>query len=787
MSSTSLHSVGLQPLTRFKAMGQAVGALVIASGLFALSEPGLYAGAQTKTTDAGTNSPVAISADENWIPLQPSLEIEPGSALDFSRLGLNDPPAGKQGRVIARADGQFAFADSPNEPRRFYGVNFCFGALYLNHEEADRVAERLARLGYNALRIHHYENELVSGQPKTTMLNPQKAEQFDYFMAALIRRGIYLTTDLFVSRSIPYREIGIERDDNIPMDTFKILVPVHAGAFENWKQFTGALLTHTNAYTHRTYAEEPALAWIAMLNEGNFGNFFRDMRGIPEWKRAWNEWLGKRYGTRQALAAAWGDNLKEDENPAAQTVALPERLQAEGLRSRDCIAFLAATEREMVLKMRAFLREELGCRALISNSSSWTRFTTDQGARTVYDYVDDHFYVDHPQFLEQPWHLPSRCPNTSPIKEGAPGGRGITFTRLFDKPFTVTEYNYSGPGRFRGVGGILTGAMGALQGWGGIWRFAYSHSRQSLNGSQMGYFDVASDPLSQAADRASLCLFLRGDLQTAPGSVALVMTEADLAHPASRIPTLAPPWHWLAWVTRVGTQVVPSPKTRLPESVILPLGWQTPASEYDRGQVLGLGPYTVKNEELIAGLQPYKLFSPAAVPNPSEKFFRSQTGEITIDGPQGRLLLDTPRTAGGYASAGQTIEAGKGTVRITIEGSDATVWVSSLDLKPVTQSRRLLVTHLTDLQNTDIKYAEPARQTLVAWGRLPYLVRAGKAQISLGVESPKKHRVWALGTNGKRLHEVRAETSGSALQFTADVAGGREAGAQMLYEVVLGN
>jgi hypothetical protein len=93
----------------------------------------------------------------------------------------------------------------------------------------------------------------------------------------------------------------------------------------------------------------------------------------------------------------------------------------------------------MVLKMKAFLRDELGCKALVSNASSWTRFTTDQSARDIYDYVDDHFYVDHPQFLEGSWRLPSRCPNTSPILEGAPGGRQITFTRLFDKPFTVTE------------------------------------------------------------------------------------------------------------------------------------------------------------------------------------------------------------------------------------------------------------------------------------------------------------------------------------------------------------
>ena len=49
----------------------------------------------------------------------------------------------------------------------------------------------------------------------------------------------------------------------------------------------------------------------------------------------------------------------------------------------------------------------------------------------------------------------------------------------------------------------------------------------------MGYFDVASDPLSQAGERASLCLFLRGDLRPAQHKVTLVMTEADLAKPAA--------------------------------------------------------------------------------------------------------------------------------------------------------------------------------------------------------------------------------------------------------------
>jgi hypothetical protein len=214
-----------------------------------------------------------IEPGPEWIPLRPELDIEPGSALDFSQLGFTDAPAGKHGHVVAGPDGQFAFEKSPRKPVRFYGINLCFGAHYLSHDEADRLSERLVRLGYNALRIHHYERELTQGQSPSTDLNPQKLEQFDYLTAALIRRGIYLTTDLFVSREVAYRDVGIDKVGRIPMDTFKILVPVHVGAYENWKQFSRNLLGHTNAYTGRRYAEEPALACIAMINEGNFGNF----------------------------------------------------------------------------------------------------------------------------------------------------------------------------------------------------------------------------------------------------------------------------------------------------------------------------------------------------------------------------------------------------------------------------------------------------------------------------------------------------------------------------------
>jgi hypothetical protein len=70
------------------------------------------------------------------------------------------------------------------------------------------------------------------------------------------------------------------------------------------------------------------------------------------------------------------------------------------------------------------------------------------------------------------------------------------------------------------------------------------------------------------------------------------------------------------------------------------------------------------------------------------------------------------------------------------------------------------------------------------WGKLPHLVRRGKAVIRLKRTDAGKLRVWALSTSGKRLTELKTTVAGGFLEFTADVAGAaQEDGAHMLYEI----
>ena len=49
-----------------------------------------------------------IAAGEGWIPFEYRKAVEPGSALDFSKLAHRHAPAGKFGRVVAKG-GHFEF------------------------------------------------------------------------------------------------------------------------------------------------------------------------------------------------------------------------------------------------------------------------------------------------------------------------------------------------------------------------------------------------------------------------------------------------------------------------------------------------------------------------------------------------------------------------------------------------------------------------------------------------------------------------------------------------------
>jgi len=670
--------------------------------------------------------PLTLQAGDEWVTLDYVKEIVPGSALDFSGMGFTDAPAGKHGWLVAKGP-HFEFENKPGVPQRFYGVNLCGTANFPSEEQAAQIADRLVRLGYNSVRIHHHDNGCVQGSKDGLTLNPGQMARLDGLLAACIARGLYVTTDLYVSRNVTWRHIGIERDDPMDKQIFKGLIAVYEPAYQNWAAFARAFLTHVNPHTGRRYADEPGMPFIALINEGSIGYAVRETRETPQMQAAWRAWLKE----RQAKDPAFAD--------------IPEEMPfGMGGKAGSAVAlFVAEAEAKMVARMRAFLRDEIGCRALLSNYNCGTHYVPLQPVRAaLYDYVDDHFYVDHPQFLEKRWALPSRCANENPLRTGCRTPANVAFTRLADKPFTVSEFNFSAPGMFRGVGGILTGAMGALQDWSAIWRFSYAHRLENMfdGGGALGYFDVSTDPLVQASDRASVCLFLRGDLAPAAGAVAIALPPAEAGALKDQATRVSPAWSLAAWHTRVATH---GAEGAVP-------GWRMVAS----GEA-----YAPDAAEVFAPLT-------------------NTVGALAMDQARGAFTLDTRQTVGGFAESGCFAA---GPLTVTVAGAPATVWVSALDRSAVAESGRLLLTHLTDVQNTGVRYAERARKTLLSHGKLPHLVRVGQAEVSLALKRPESYAVYALATNGRRLGKVPSQVADGRLRFTASVAG--EDGARMLYEI----
>lgn len=430
-----------------------------------------------------------IKEGADWVRLEYWKDIKAGSALDFSGMGFLDAPAGKYGYLKA-VGGHFEFENLPGVEQRFFGVNFCNTANYPTHSQAKTLLKRLAMLGYNSLRIHHHDNFWA---------DKANQDKLDYFLANAIEMGFYITTDFYVSRKVKWSDIGADKDGVIPAGVFKGLAAVDDASFKNWCDFTKDFLCHVNPYTGRAYKDEPALNLISLVNENKLSaayknEYFLNCAGFRVW---WKEFCADR-----------PDLELDPETPA--------KIWSIGYNE-----FSKWYQQKAFVKFSTFVRE-LGCKALLSNDNN-TMNAEGLGSASGFDYIDSHSYVDHPKFPEKGWGLPSTLKNENPIMVREPKLLYKEFAVEADIPQVITEWRFSGPGRYRGMGGLVVGGMSSFMAWDGLWTFTYAHSNASfaedLEGKQRAttYFDLALDPLSQAADRAAICLFLRMDAD--PGTV----------------------------------------------------------------------------------------------------------------------------------------------------------------------------------------------------------------------------------------------------------------------------
>ncbi len=248
------------------------------------------------------------------------------NATDFS--GLNPRPAGADGFVTIR-DGHF-FA---GERRlRIWGMNVCFGANAPAKADAETAAARLAKLGINGVRFHHHETQpaprglLRPPENGARALDPEALDRQDYFLDQLHRHGIYANLNLHVGRSFTEAE-GFENAKDLPYEVrySKYILYFEPRMRAKLKEFIRDYLGHVNPYRKLRRADDPGVAVLEITNENSFSTKGTTLaRKLPEpyrgeFQRQLNAWLLKKYGSTDALRAAWGKGI---EPPGAELARL---------------------------------------------------------------------------------------------------------------------------------------------------------------------------------------------------------------------------------------------------------------------------------------------------------------------------------------------------------------------------------------------------------------------------------------------------------------------------------
>ncbi|MBS1704615.1 MAG: cellulase family glycosylhydrolase [Armatimonadetes bacterium] len=260
----------------------------------------------------------AQNGESQWFDfVMPWDDAVPGTATDVS--SLSPAPAGKDGFVQVK-NGQFV---NPKTGKRirFFGTNCGARTAFPSKVQADKMAARMRKLGINLVRLHHLNNgwDLDGGtiwkQGRTYIeIDPVQVDKLDYFIAALIRNGIYVNINLQTAREmIP--ELGFPDSVTQIPDFQKKVDKFDAHMIELQHQYAKDLLDRINPYLGRKYKDEPGVLIVEINNENSLLGWPGESPGsglstLPEpfrgdLKNKWNQWLLAKYQDDAGLAKAW--------------------------------------------------------------------------------------------------------------------------------------------------------------------------------------------------------------------------------------------------------------------------------------------------------------------------------------------------------------------------------------------------------------------------------------------------------------------------------------------------
>lgn len=638
------------------------------------------------------NVPLPANA-ASWFEWKADADTSKPSAIDAS--GWLEKPAGQRGRIVR--DGDRLLYDG--KPIKLWGINVNYAACAPAKDVAARQARFYAKYGLNAVRLHKYADgsgwQGILSNRSFVEFDPAKLEQMDYYVHQLKEQGI------FVEFSPIFGAVRVGPDDAARVPFANELDASRDGwrnATQGMTWFsdelqdlaieqTTKLLQHRNPHTGLRYADDPAVAFVELVNENSALFFFTlaAMQKSPTIQQrageAFFQWLKDKYGTEKALLDAWGNS--------AINVFANERMLGEGwdkgliypvgnpwffdpeqlegaMKSRkqrllDTIAFLHHQQNRFYDRFVKAIRDTGYTGEIVA--SNW------QAGRAFSHFANLHSdslvgTIDRHNYFSGTGSMLSR-PGSGMLSTG--------LQQVADRPFMLSEWIHEFPNEFGAEGPAILAAYGmGLNDW--DVSFIFHNRDDGRFRNQLGErWDVVAPQLF-AAFPAVARMVLRGDVQPAePRFVRNV-----------HLPSLF------------------QGKLGFDDRVQQGYDVKEFGSESQPAAVLAVGRAVVR-------------FTDQFVPTPAVQLgefirdgvFRSMTGQLAwtpgTNNHDGHITINTPGTQAlvGFA---ENVTADLENVKITSRSPFAAIYVTALSRdRTLADDSRLLVTTIGRVRNTGMK------------------------------------------------------------------------------------
>ena len=614
--------------------------------------------------------------------------FSPSAMVDLR--SMNEKVAGENGYIAADKNGDFVRGDG--QPIRFWAVNTNVGRekpwnarprWSQTEPSIDTHARFLAKRGVNLIRLH--AQIAPSDKQSINDVNQGDIDWIWRSVASMKKQGIYSVVSPYwmVPTKIP-TSWGIPGGAQSAAGLL-FFDPTLQKAYKGWIK---ALLSEKNPYTGLSLAKDPALAVFQIQNEDSM--LFWTINGLQgaqreNLKTKFAAFLTKKYGSDASIKTKWQNARQPGDQPGKYEFMniwemTQHRTGGVSIRLADQLEFWSQTMYQFNTEIKRYIREDLGCKALI-NAGNWRTADTvrlNDAERWSYtanevDAVNRYTGGIH-KGPNEGWSVDVGDKYTSTSALTDPKELPINIKKTVGHPMMVTESMWVMPCANMVEAPFLISAYSSLNGVDAYFWFATGDEQwtppQSANGynnGQMKWFFGSPDVLG--AFPAAAYMYRKGLIQKGTPAVAEVRQLQDIWD--RRVPIIAEESGYDP--NRDSSDIAPTSNIKAGVDPIAFL----------------LGPVQVQYDIKGESFASTKGWDPAA------RTAISNTNQLTMNYGEGTCVLNAPM-AQGFAAQGNGRRLFKtADVTALMQSSYGSMVAVSFDDRPIATSKWVLVQFTT--------------------------------------------------------------------------------------------